>query len=234
MPDSNNRILKRILAETIIVLVVVLPAFVLWWLFLKVSLIWLIIPLSYFIAGWIILSILLWLLVQTAKKHRFQYSLRTLLIIVTVVALILGLLNHPIRQAQRRAQQHRDAVLAMEVISKFHGGINVRDNGDSLLPDRIGSVYLTGSNCTDSDLEILTGLSKLSILQLENTQVTDKGLTHLQKLPNLKVVCLGGTKVTEEGIKTFQTVLPNCKVDMLTPAQRRAKGLSEHLPPYKE
>jgi internalin A len=56
-------------------------------------------------------------------------------------------------------------------------------------PRSLGYLDRTGTEVTDAGLAHLTGLSKLSDLQLSRTLVTDGGVNELQQaLPNLKIV----------------------------------------------
>lgn len=235
MSDSDHKILKQILVNIIIILFVVLSALLLWWSYLKLLFLKLLTTALFYTIGLIIfgiLSFLLWILIRKAVKNRFQYSLRMLMMVFTIIALVLGLLVNPIKQAYHHAQQRQAAERALSVLRG--GTISFRDadkaikDGKIAAPEEIVTLGMAGSNCNDSDLELISGLCNLVVLDLENTQVTDKGLMHLIKMTNLRLICLAGTKVTEDGIKSLQIALPKCEIDMQTAAQRRAKALLKH------
>jgi Leucine-rich repeat (LRR) protein len=58
----------------------------------------------------------------------------------------------------------------------------------------------------------LTGLTNLSVLDLQDTQVTDAGLEHLKGLPNLSVLSLQGTQVTDAGVNELKGSLPGLTI----------------------
>ena len=65
---------------------------------------------------------------------------------------------------------------------------------------------------TDAGLSHLTGLTKLSALDLVGTRITDAGLAHLKSLSNLKTLEVGDTHVTDAGARELQKALPNLKI----------------------
>jgi predicted membrane protein len=234
MSDSDHKILRRILIAIIILLSIVLLVLLLWLLYLWLSLVKLLKPTLLYVSGLIIIGViscLFWILIIKAIKNRFQYSLRSLLIFVTIIAVFLGLLINPIKKAYQRAQNRQAAEDAMRVIGRLKTRVMLSYNNKSLHsekslePEDIVYLNLDGSNCSDSDLALLSGLIDLKALSLTNTIVTDEGIMHLRKLTNLKGLYLGGTKVTEKGIKALQTALPNCKINMEQPEEMRAKAL---------
>ena len=58
----------------------------------------------------------------------------------------------------------------------------------------------------------LKGLTKLQSLFIGGTQVTDTGLVHLKGLTKLQTLELDGTQVTDEGVKKLKQALPNCSI----------------------
>ncbi len=62
------------------------------------------------------------------------------------------------------------------------------------------SIDLRKTEVTDTDLEILNGLTDLTTLRLNQTQITDEGLKHLESLSSLAVVSLGNTGITDAGL----------------------------------
>jgi hypothetical protein len=143
---------------------------------------------------------------MTAPKPKlrwFQYSLRTLMVFVTLCAIPCSWLAVKMQQVKRQ----REAVAAIEKL----GGI-VLWSGDpsgpawvrGLLGDdfyRSVLVVLARSDVTDAGLENLKGLNNLKMLDIHNTQVTDAGLQHLKGLNQLQLLGLSGTKVTDAGLE---------------------------------
>jgi hypothetical protein len=154
-------------------------------------------------------------------KHRwFQFTLRSLLIVVTLCAI-------PCSWLAVRLQRERAA--AADII-KLGGFVIWHRNSFGPLWLR----HLVGDDCfqcvicvdfrltqvTDEKLENLKRLDRLEQLDLfGNYQVTDVGLDHLKVLPQLQEVYLGGTAVTDAGVKKLQQALPNCKITWKPPTK---------------
>jgi hypothetical protein len=166
------------------------------------------------------------------KLRWFQYRLRSLFVLTTLVAIACSWLTVTM-------QEQRKQKAAAEVIEKAGGmvisertwlGKLLRD--DSLV--RVTYVEFSGQSITDAHLVNLQPLSQLRVLSLRNTKVTDAGLVHLQCLSQLQylwirnaditdaglvhlygldqldVLLLTGTKVTDRGLWKLQQALPNC------------------------
>ena len=127
------------------------------------------------------------------RRRWFQFSLRTLLVLVAVVAVWLALLVNA-------ARKQREAVAAIEAL----GGRIVYEHGSNLPPGpkwlreligeeyffRIIAVGLSSTQITDSGLEHLEGLTSLQTLVLDDTQITDAGLEHVKGLTSLQTLVL--------------------------------------------
>lgn len=61
-------------------------------------------------------------------------------------------------------------------------------------------IDLSGCAVTDRDLECLSGMTRITLVDLTNTHIGDDGLEKLSDLPNLKKLLLEGTKVTDAGL----------------------------------
>ncbi|MEX2118863.1 MAG: hypothetical protein WD847_04570, partial [Pirellulales bacterium] len=143
------------------------------------------------------------------SRRRLQYSLRWLLVIVTLSGIGLGLVV-------RRAERQRKAVAGV----RAGGGVVQYDFEDPLSPavrpelpgpdwlcrrlgvdyfSEVATVILTDS-ATDATAAHLSRLTSLQSLNLYGTQVTDAGLAHLTELTNLQSLYVGGTQVTDAGL----------------------------------
>jgi hypothetical protein len=153
-----------------------------------------------------------------ARKLRwFQYSLRSLFLLVFLVSIGMSWVAVKIERARRQKE-------AVEEIKKAGGHVSydyqfdksgdwlpeARPPGPAWLRNLLGedffaTVVMVGlfplnSRVTDAGLEHLKGLTQLEWLDLMDTPVTDAGLEHLKGLTQLQELYLGGTKVTDAGL----------------------------------
>ena len=166
--------------------------------------------------GTALLLMLLWFLVAIVFGRRFQFSLRSLLLLVVVVAIPCSWLATEMKAAR---EQHA----IVETIWKFHGHVyyDYEDHDPFALPskppgpawlcellgeDLFASVtwlafYEYGSEFSDAELEKLKGLPHLQGVDLFATNISDSGLEHLTRLPQLKELDLSYTKVSDTGLE---------------------------------
>ena len=134
-------------------------------------------------------------------RRLFQYSLRALLILTTIIAVALGWWSY-------KARQQREAVAAFEKIQRsgcisydcrlpWTGGMDDPPKWPQWLLDTVGVDYF----------------ASVQMVCLNNTKVTDAGLEHLKGLTALKHVSLNNTQVTDAGVARLQKALPSCKID---------------------
>lgn len=149
------------------------------------------------------------------KRHWFRYSLRTLLVIVTVCSALFGWLGIKVRQAQRQ----KDAV---EAIRELHWDVKYDYEYDPnatrfVPPTPPGPAWVRNSfgvdflanvvyvdflsdGVTDAGLDYLEGLNQLKYLHLKNANITDAGLVRIQGLTQLEFLTLSRTRVTDAGL----------------------------------
>ena len=176
---------------------------------------------------------------MTAPKPNlrwFQYSLRTLLVVLTLGAIICSWLAVKLQQAKRE----REAAAAItelggkmrwyaepsrpEWLRKLLGGDlfmrveEVQVSGDTdqdwqnlKALSRLRVLDLDGTNITDKGLENLRGLNLLQILRISHTDISDNGLESIKGLSQLQALYLPG-KITPEGIEKLKSALPNCNI----------------------
>jgi Leucine-rich repeat (LRR) protein len=173
------------------------------------------------------------------KSRWFQFSLRTLLLLMLVACIGLGW----VAMKKRQGEREKAAVVAIE---KLGGNVQwlmkskpkwltdllgveffwtavkvsfnyeqVNDSGLEYLKElpQLRILAVSDTQITDISLVRLNGLSQLGELYLDNTQVTDAGLQHLTGLSQLKFLHLRDTQVTDEGVKKLQHALPNCRIE---------------------
>ncbi len=175
--------------------------------------------------------------VSPAPRPRwFQFSLRTLLVVVTLIAALLGWRLYVWRAQQ---EQQRKAIAEIQsrggqtsvtfdsIAEAIALGHRKADNMVILNDTQITnddlkalenapitrSLSIAGSQITDDGLVHLKNLKQLEYLDLKkNTRLTDAGLTHLEELKSLKQLILIGTQVTPAGVQKLQQKLPNTKI----------------------
>lgn len=146
-----------------------------------------------------------------ALRRWLRFRLRTLLIIVGVIASILGdhLLAVRRQQAAVAIVRARDGYVGYE----FEGepfdeyGFRIRKLRPSpsmferLLGDdflhALTEISLNASDLADSDLDILVGAPRIEKVSLSNWVVTDRGLQTLALLPRLETLRLEDIKLCE-------------------------------------
>ena len=183
----------------------------------------------------------------TKTSHRMgrwaRISLRGLFILMTVVAISVGLFIKSIRD-------HRAAIAAVEdshaAISFKYGSPNwlrqfvgderyfwnpaaVRFSSAhpltdaelrSLIPhllkfDDLTYVNLYRSNVTDGGIKELVPLShKLEAIDIRSTSVSDSSVTVLKQFPRLTLLRVQGSALSDQGRDEIRKALPNCKFDV--------------------
>ncbi len=175
-----------------------------------------------------LLIMLLWFLGSRLFRGRFQFSIRSLLTLVLIVALSFGWLAAERKKARQQKElvdqignqigkrsvgydwQH-DAKGSASPNAKPPEPIPVRKLvGDDFFSD-VDRLTLGGNpfgneldidpqETTDSSLERIKGFSQLKELNLEATPVTDRGLEHLQGLKQLRRLILDDTQISDAGL----------------------------------
>ena len=178
------------------------------------------------------------------KRGWYQFSLRTLLLLVVLAS--IGMSWFAVKR--HRAEKQRAAV---EAFGKLDGNVYVyydfhydADGRPVRAPEPPGPAWLRSllgvdffsdvvwlqlvcSTACDADLEHLAGLTKLKSLYLTDTQLTDVGLAHLAGLTKLEWLSLSGTQLTDAGLEHLAR-LTNLKWLDLSDTQVTDAGL-EHL-----
>jgi hypothetical protein len=147
-------------------------------------------------------------LLPAATITVMRYSLKTLLLIVTMLCVVPG---GWIAYKRQRAANQRGAVEALDKLGVRFGYVD-----DSKRPwylpevlddrrfDTVTSIDCTNSHVKDKDLVHLEQLPGITELDLQNRSVTDAGLRHLRRLRNLRELRLDQTLVTDQGLRQLQ------------------------------
>jgi hypothetical protein len=152
---------------------------------------------------------------ERSPMPRPQFSLKAMLITLTVVGISVGVLAN-------RARRQRDAVAALiaaggAVMYDYNFDANhvqipdAKPAGPTWLRKIVGDhflddvvfVYLGGCHPTDGDLKQLAAFEKLDWLYLSGLaaeHITDRQIAYLSSLSRLRSLDLGSTEITDAGL----------------------------------
>jgi hypothetical protein len=163
--------------------------------------------------------------IEMPKRRWFQFRLRTLFVVVAVVALPLGWLSWRIEHKRRE----RAAVAAIEEL----GGLALYEwqLGRFGIPNPPGPPWLrrlfgddffgnvkvvfldSNEILADGDLVHLTAFANLESLIIRSSKLTDAGLIHLKGLRSMFNLSLECECLTDNGVADLQRALPNCDIN---------------------
>ncbi len=173
--------------------------------------------------GVVILAMFVWFAVALVIRRRFKFSIRSLLVLMAVVAMPCSWLTVEMKRAEQQAEAVRgmkkaggDAWYDYHVIydDQHHmkfispavlipGWVLLRRSlGDDFF-DEVIAVDVEGDRFTDSDLRHVQKLTKLAYLSLNNENVTDVGLQYLEGLADLQELVICGPP--QAGLKRLGT-----------------------------
>lgn len=178
--------------------------------------------------------------IPSPKLRRYQYRLRTLLIVMLLAS--IGMSWFAVKM--QRATRQREAVEAIESLGGWVVYDCGRDNSEPRGPawmrtllgrDLLGKaeiVCLSDLPVDDEALERLKGLHHLLFLELNNTGITDIGVEHIEALTTMQGLWLGNTQVTDAGLMQLQglTQLQIVYVKGTRVTNEGVKKLQEALP----
>jgi hypothetical protein len=125
------------------------------------------------------------------RRRRLQFSLRSLFVVTTLAALLLGLRNWQVQRYWRAVQTIR------RLGGRFISGPE-SPAAELLRPlffPLVALVDLEGRPVTNEDLKPLAALSGLEQLNLDRTKIAPGGLAPLAGLTNLTSLSLAGTAI---------------------------------------
>ena len=158
----------------------------------------------------------------TQKLRWFQFSLRTLLVFVTLCVLACSWLAVKMERARKQRAivdeirklggqvEYKGSLLGEDFFAKVvavrlppplsDGNLeHLRKHLEGLT--QLRELSLHDTQLSDAGLQHLKGLTQLKRLDLINTQVSDAGLEHLKGLTKLKWLDFNNTQVTDAGLE---------------------------------
>ncbi|MCY2990029.1 MAG: hypothetical protein NTY19_19470 [Planctomycetota bacterium] len=130
-------------------------------------------------------------------RRWFQFSLRTLLVLMLAVGCGFGWLDSRIKTT-------RDERESIKTIHELGRCVSYMSTSGDLVQTSVAWV----GKLLGEDLSYLDVVG----VDLRDTQVTDAGLEHLRGLTQLIFLDLANTQVTDKGVAELQKALPNCKI----------------------
>jgi len=160
------------------------------------------------VVGVVVLVTLLWLLVALLFRWRFQFSIRSLLVMTVVVAMPFSWLSVEMNRAKKQrdaAAVFRNCGGTVEFGWMFHWTPNAGPKGQVWLNELLGEdffndvVFVAGVS-NDASMQSLKGTTSVEAFDLSGTQITDAGLQHLAGMSQLDTLSLDNTRVTNAGL----------------------------------
>ena len=166
------------------------------------------------------LLMLLWFAASLLFRWRFQFSIRSLLVLTLVVAMPCSWLSWEMKRAKHQTEV-AEAIRNMHQWAEYDWEIDAdgaprqtpQPPATAWLRSRLGvdffaEVVRVNISGEDTDMnawpEQLEGLTELRALDLSDTQVADGGLEHLKNLTQLRCLDLGNTKITDAGLENIK------------------------------
>jgi len=137
------------------------------------------------------------------KRRWYQYSLRSMFILTTLVAIACSWYAYEMNEAAKRRT-------AIDEIEKLGGEVGYAD-GHYVLRSTRGEP--PAWYCWLRHLHGDEYLGNATFVELGSVKVTDDALVHMRALPRLEYLGLGWKQLTDEGVENLQSALPNCKIE---------------------
>jgi len=189
--------------------------------------------------GVVLLAMLLWFVVALLSRLRFQFSIRTLLVLTVAVAIPCSWLA----VEMKRAREQKQAVASLRKLG-FNVGYDLRivRRGNIIVAQKDKPAWLLRllgddfvydiehvffkRHAKDAHLEQLAVFRRLKSVSLDNSHVTDSGLAYITGLTELHELSLRLTGITDSGLAEL-TGLPNLDNLQLDDTQLTDIGLAQ-------
>jgi hypothetical protein len=172
-----------------------------------------------------ILYLLLWFAAAQAYGWRYQFTIRSLLLLTVIVAIPCSWMTLRMDRARRQLR----AVEAFDNSSHKRSPREIRDDAYELTPGWLrlvlGDDFFAevteidyglsfSGKAEDKDLEYLSGIHSLKTLILRETKITDIGLERLKDLRQLTLLNLESTRITDAGLRHLKNLKQLTELDL--------------------
>ena len=176
---------------------------------------------------------------------KFQFGVRSILLLVGTFTVVCGVLTIELRRARTQRTSIESIGGAVFVHYNWQvdsAGLPVREGrppapewlrnllGDDFFGDVV-MLYLYKTKLSDAEMKCLNGMPYLESLELSDTLVTDAGLRSVQGLVRLKSLTLNNTRITDVGLENL-TGLPKLRSLSLASTRITDAALA-HLDEFK-
>jgi hypothetical protein len=173
--------------------------------------------------------------------RRFQFTLRSLMLLMLIVAIACSWFSVRVQQAKNQ----KELVHVLRKESSYYNSAHydyqywfnskpiktsiagwLAENFD---PDFFGNITwvdLKKTKTSNAGLRCLENLESLQILDLDDTQITDAELRHLENLTKIESIDLNRTNISDSGLKHLKT-LTSLKSISLAHTQVTDAGISD-------
>lgn len=162
-----------------------------------------------------------------------RFTLRRLLVVVTLICVVLGLLGSELIQARYEQAAYRDLVrrgaigddwigwkeifLGREYapIKQIHlpKTLTIREALPLLRQlDNLKSLEISCSSIDVQELESLHDINWIDSLTLYSVAISDDSVSLLSKFDHLRWMYLDGTQISDSGARQLTVELPNCRI----------------------
>ena len=148
-----------------------------------------------------------------------RFSIRTLLVLVFVVAVVLAISSHRVRSQNRVIDFVRSLDGHVWNVSFKDDRMILPDHSNwlprflvPLVPKSLNYIYLPVDRVTDAELDIIISFPNLEGLQISKSRITDDGLRKLARCTGLVELCVEDVGVSDAALLEFQSAVPNCNV----------------------
>ena len=168
------------------------------------------------LAGIVVVSTAVWQFYRFARRRRFRFSLRTLLVSTCILGALLGLVGRYLTQLNEQQAANRAVLHIMARSSDFIVG-PPKDAPPGAPSNWTDSRYavevsFTGTVLEEADFAQLARIPGLVSITIKNTPIREQGFLLLRRLPNLQFLVLENTGSSDAILERIGKMHPNWHV----------------------